>query len=257
MRDLSNMSTELKHVAIIMDGNGRWAKQRSHKRTWGHIRGMQIISHIIDEGCQYHLEALTFYAFSKENWSRPLWEIKTLFDLLKKFLLIEMNRILKKNIYFKIIGDISKLPVDTQKIISSLENQTKNATGLILTFAFSYSGRNEIISALNLFIKDYPNTEISEKILTNYLDCPKIGDVDLLIRTGGNQRISNFLLWQMAYAEFYFTKTMWPSFSRKEFRSILEKVQLRERRFGNIIATDLLQSSVHQAQKNLTLIDHL
>lgn len=220
------------HVAIIMDGNGRWAKARSHPRVWGHVRGSQVVSNIVEEADELGVKALTLYAFSSENWSRPLIEVKTLFNLLRKFLERERQRILANNISFRVIGDISALPESTVKLIQDLEKETEHFDGLKLTFAFGYGGRDEIVQACNQFMKDYPGEPVCEEQLSKYLLRPEIGDVDLLIRTGGDFRVSNFLLWQIAYSELYFTPSKWPEFSRREFRDILFNVASRERRFG-------------------------
>lgn len=243
------MST-IKHVAIIMDGNGRWAQSRSHARVWGHIRGSAIVSNIVEEADELGLKALTLYAFSTENWSRPFNEVTTLFSLLKKFLLREKERIIKNQIRFRVIGDYSNLPEGTKTIITELEELTTDFKGLKLTFAFGYGGRNEIVNAVNSYIKDNPGQKIDETQLGERLFAPETGDVDLLIRTGGDQRISNFLLWQCAYAELFFTETKWPEFNRNEFRTILETCASRERRFGNVKAIASLDESSKVAETN-------
>ncbi|MBL6989373.1 MAG: di-trans,poly-cis-decaprenylcistransferase [Bacteriovoracaceae bacterium] len=223
------------HVAIVMDGNGRWAQDRLHSRAWGHIRGAKVISSIVEEAIDLDIKALTLYAFSTENWSRPLPEIKIIFSLLKKYLIKERAQILNNNIRFNVIGDTSKLPVETNQLIASLEQDTSSSDGLNLTFAFGYGGRAEIISAVNQFIKSTPDkVPMTEEDLTNNLMAPQNGDVDLLIRTGGDQRISNFLLWQVAYAELFFTQTKWPNFNRFEFREICQQFGTIERRFGGV-----------------------
>lgn len=222
----------LKHVAIIMDGNGRWAKQRHRPRLWGHVRGSSLVSKIVEAADDLGIKALTLYAFSTENWKRPEDEINGLFKLLKKFLLKERARLIKNQIQFKVIGDYSKLPVDTINLIKDLEQTTSSFDGLKLSFAFNYGSRKEIIDAVNRCIDNNPNQHLTEEMLNNALYRPEIGDVDLLIRTGGEQRISNYLLWQMAYAELYFTDTKWPDFNIEEFKNIITLVQNRERRFG-------------------------
>lgn len=230
----NNVNNNINHVAIIMDGNGRWAEARSHFRVWGHVRGSSVVSKIVEEADECGVKALTLYTFSTENWSRPEKEIFTLFSLLKKFLLKEKARIIKNKIRFQVMGDISGLPKETQSLVADLENETQDMTGLKLTFAFGYGGRDEIVRGINNFIKENPNKKITEEDFSNYMLKPELGDVDLLIRTGGDQRISNFLLWQSAYAELYFTKTQWPDFTRSEFRSIYNEVSNRERRFGAV-----------------------
>jgi undecaprenyl diphosphate synthase len=240
----------IKHVAIIMDGNGRWAKKRFRPRIWGHVRGSAVVSDIVRSADDLGLKALTMYAFSTENWSRPLEEVSTLFKLLKKFLIKEKVRILANNIQFKVIGEIQSLPLETVSLIREMEDLTKNATGLKLTFAFNYGGRAEIVRAINAFHMSQPDRLMTESDLTNLMYRPETGDVDLMIRTGGEQRISNFLIWQMAYAEMYFTPTKWPDFTPSEFKKIIAHVSNRERRFGNICGEIALVNSVEKAETN-------
>lgn len=239
---------KIKHVAIIMDGNGRWAQARAHRRVWGHVRGSNVVSEIVERSSDLGVKALTLYAFSTENWSRPPLEVKTLFRLLRKFLLKERARILKNKIKFRVIGDISKLPEETKKLIDDLEKETVEFEGLKLTFAFGYGGRSEIVNAVNSLIKE--GGEVTEEAISRAVYAPELGDVDLLIRTGGDQRISNFLLWQAAYAELFFTETKWPEFTSKEYESILEHVEKRERRFGAVCETKSLEDSKDKAQRN-------
>jgi undecaprenyl diphosphate synthase len=242
--------SSIKHVAIIMDGNGRWANQRFRPRIWGHVRGSAVVSEIVQAADDIGLKALTLYAFSTENWSRPVEEVSTLFRLLKKFLLKERQRILANGIKFKVMGEIQNLPVETKKLIHELEEQTKEAKGLRLTFAFSYGSRAEILRSVNQHIQENPGKVMTEQDLASHMYCPETGDVDLMIRTGGEQRISNFLLWQLAYAELYFTPTKWPDFSPNEFFKILDNVAIRERRFGNVSAQSGLDDSIERAEKN-------
>jgi undecaprenyl diphosphate synthase len=242
----------IKHVAIIMDGNGRWAKKRFRPRIWGHVRGSSVVSDIVQAADDEGIKALTLYAFSTENWSRPVEEVSILFKLLKKFLLKERARLLKNNVHFKVIGEINGLPEDTVALIKETEAMTSKATGLKLTFAFSYGGRSEIMRAVNQFQIQNPSKLMTEEDLSSMLYRPECGDVDLMIRTGGEQRISNFLLWQMAYAELFFTATKWPDFTAEEFKNIIEHVSGRERRFGNVSAQISLQKSIEQAECNKT-----
>lgn len=245
----------LKHVAIIMDGNGRWAQQRHHPRVWGHIRGSQRVSQIVEAAVDMQLKALTLYAFSTENWSRPVTEIKILFKLLNKYLKKERLNLIKNNIQFKVIGDISGLDEDTRRIIQDIEQETSLNSGMMLSFAFSYGGRKEIVDAVNRFQLDHPGKMISEQDINHYLYRPEISDVDLLIRTGGDQRISNFLLWQVCYSELFFTETKWPDFNEKEFIDILNLASERERRFGslgesgNLMVSQRIASETHQVFK--------
>jgi undecaprenyl diphosphate synthase len=245
----------VKHVAIIMDGNGRWASTRSHSRVWGHVRGARVVSKIINETESLGVESLTLYTFSTENWARPLKEVKVLFSLLKKFLEIEKARIISHKIRFKIMGDITHLPDETKSLIYELEDVTRNATGLKLNFAFGYGGREELVIAMNRFIEKNPGKKITEEAFQNHLHISEIPDIDLLIRTGGDQRISNFLLWQIAYAELSFTETKWPDFTAKEYRKILLDVSKRERRFGTVSGQETLRNSKVIAKENLELIE--
>jgi undecaprenyl diphosphate synthase len=242
----------IKHVAIIMDGNGRWAKKRFRPRIWGHVRGSGVVSDIVRAADDMGLKALTMYAFSTENWSRPLEEVSTLFKLLKKFLIKEKNRIITNNIKFKVIGEIQNLPHETVELIKEIEALTKDATGLHLTFAFNYGGRAEIVRAVNSFKMEHSDRPMTENDLNNLMYRPETGDVDLMIRTGGEQRISNFLLWQMAYAELYFTPTKWPDFTHSEFKKIIEHVSGRERRFGNVCSQSALEESLEKAESHKT-----
>lgn len=228
------MDLGIKHVAIIMDGNGRWANQRMRPRVWGHVRGSGVVSEIVEAADNYGVKALTLYAFSTENWSRPNDEVGVLFKLLYKFLIKETKRLIKNQVSFKVIGDVSKLPSQTQAIIRELEETTKDFDGLKLTFCFSYGARNEMVYAVNKFIAENPGKQITQADIEKSLMRPETGDVDLLIRTGGEQRVSNFLLWQIAYAELCFTPTKWPDFTPSEFHSILASVSKRERRFGGL-----------------------
>lgn len=228
------MKKAINHVAIIMDGNGRWAKEKFRPRVWGHIRGSNIVTSIVEKASDINLDALTLYAFSTENWSRPEKEVSTLFKLLKKFLIRERDSIKRNNIQFQVIGNIQGLNKETQNLIKELENESKENTGLKLSFAFSYGGRAEIVDSVNTFIRKNPNCEITEESLESYLYRPDTGNVDLMIRTGGDKRISNYLLWQMSYAELFFTDTKWPDFTTIEFEKIINQVSCRDRRFGSL-----------------------
>lgn len=243
----------IKHVAIIMDGNGRWANKRFRPRIWGHVRGSAVVSDIVRAADDIGLKALTMYAFSTENWSRPLEEVSTLFKLLKKFLIKEKARILANNIKFKVIGEIQNLPHETVSLIKDMEALTAHATGLHLTFAFNYGGRAEILRGVNAFHLNYPGRTMTENDLNDLMYRPETGDVDLMIRTGGEQRISNFLLWQMAYAEMYFTPTRWPDFTPSEFKKIIDHVSFRERRFGNVCGQSALEHSMEKAESNKSI----
>lgn len=247
--------SKIKNVAIIMDGNGRWANMRSHSRVWGHIRGSSVVSDIVEEAVDLKLNSLTLYAFSTENWSRPLLEVKTLFNLLKKFLLKEKRRIINNQIQFRVMGDISSLPDATKELIISLEEETKEFKGLKLTFAFGYGGRSEIVNAVNKAIINNPNVEITEQMISENLHVPEVKEIDLLIRTGGDQRVSNFLLWQIAYAELAFTNTKWPEFGRVEFSKIIKDVETRERRFGSVVSEKDLKTTSSMADENKKILN--
>jgi len=249
-------SHSIKHVAFIMDGNGRWAKNRSHRRVWGHLRGAAIIPDLIEESDRLGIEKITLFSFSTENWSRPISEITTLFKILKKFLIKEEKRILNNDICFKIVGSIDRLPLETQEIIIALENKTKNAQGLKLNVAFDYGGRKEIVDAVNSFIGENEKREMKESDLEKFLYENNKQDIDLLIRTGGEKRISNFLLWQLAYAELYFTDTKWPNFTREEYCSIVKSVAKRERRFGYVTESGGRAENDLRSKKNLQIVEN-
>jgi undecaprenyl diphosphate synthase len=247
---------KIEHIAIIMDGNGRWAQKRKRPRVWGHIRGANMVSDIVTAASKSNeIKALTLYGFSTENWARPLPEIKSLFKLLKKFLLKEREKMIRNNIQFEIIGDISKLDDETKDIIHEIEAVTKTNTGLKLSLAFSYGGRQEILDSVNRFIIENQGKPITAEQIESYLYRPEIGDVDLLIRTAGDKRISNFLLWQVSYAELYFSETLWPEFTVDEFEEIILKVSKRERRFGSVgVKEASLDNSFNIAKENITRI---
>jgi undecaprenyl diphosphate synthase len=223
----------IKHVALIMDGNGRWAKQRGLPRIEGHRNGVKRVNEIIDTAVEIGLQAVTFYTFSIENWNRPATEVRALMRILDKYLRSEMNRLHKMNIVFRAVGNIEKLPDNIRKLLSDFEELTKNNTGLILSSALSYGSRAEIVAAVKKIIKNgVSSKDINEKLFESYLYTAGIPDPDLIIRTSGEMRLSNFLLWQAAYSEFYFTETLWPDFGRKEFIAAINEYKGRERRFG-------------------------
>jgi undecaprenyl diphosphate synthase len=226
---------KIKHVAIIMDGNGRWARLKGLPRIQGHREGVKRVNEIVEVSIEKKLKALTFYTFSMENWQRPKVEVNALMRLLSSYLRSEMKRLIDKNVVFRAIGDIKKLPDGVQKLIRDFEILSKNNTGLLLTSALSYSGREEIVNAVKNMLIDHVRPEkVDEKMLESYLYTAGIPDPDLIIRTSGEMRLSNFLLWQSAYAEFYFTGTLWPDFGRDEFISAIKEYQGRERRFGGL-----------------------
>ncbi len=216
-----------------MDGNGRWAKQRGLPRIEGHRNGVKRVNEIIDTAVEIGLQAVTFYTFSIENWNRPMTEVKALMRILDKYLRSEMNRLHKLNIIFRAIGNIEKLPDNIRKLLRDFEELTKNNTGLVLSSALSYGSRAEIVNAVKKIIKDGVRAkDVDEELFESYLYTAGIPDPDLIIRTSGEMRLSNFLLWQSAYSEFYFTEKLWPDFGRKEFIAAIDEYRGRERRFG-------------------------
>lgn len=226
-------NSPLKHLAIIMDGNGRWAEKHGYKRTKGHEKGAEIIRDITTY-CARHktIETATFYAFSTENWKRPKIEIEFLMKLLDRYLGDELDTYQKNGVKFEAIGNISEFSKPLQERIKKTEEITKNNTNLIQILALNYGGRAEITSAVNSLIKEGKQT-ISEEDISSALQTP-YSDIDLLIRTSGEKRISNFLLWQASYAELYFSPTLWPDFTTEELDHILKDYQHRSRRFGGL-----------------------
>jgi len=223
----------IRHVAIIMDGNGRWAKRKGYPRIEGHRNGVKRVNEIIETAVGIGLEAVTFYTFSMENWKRPTAEVNALMRLLYRYLRSEMKRLHGMNVVFRAVGDIERLPVNIQKVAKEFEDLTRHNTGLIVSSALSYGGRTEILNAVKKMIASGVKAEdIDEKVFASYLYTSGIPDPDLIIRTSGEMRLSNFLLWQSAYAEFYFTETLWPDFGREEFINAITEYQGRERRFG-------------------------
>lgn len=225
------------HIAIIMDGNGRWAEMKGKPRVFGHKNGVSSVKEVI-EGCrEIGINYLTLYAFSTENWNRPKMEVRTLMALLVSSLRKELNTLLKNNIKLNTIGNIENLPKRAQVELAEVIEKTKNNTSLTLTLALSYGSREEIVNVIRNISKKVVNNqiaveEINENIINNHLYTFSLPDVDLLIRTSGEKRISNFLLWQIAYAELYFTNTLWPDFRKENLFNAIVNYQQRERRFG-------------------------
>ena len=225
------------HIAIIMDGNGRWAKLKGKPRVFGHKNGVTSVREIIEGCAEIGIKYLTLYAFSTENWNRPKLEVKTLMALLVSSLKKELKNLEKNNIKLTTIGNIEHLPEKAQIELAEVIEKTKNNSSLTLTLALSYGSREEIVNVIKNISEKVVNNqlnieEINEKIINNHLYTFSLPDVDFMIRTSGEKRISNFLLWQMAYAELYFTDTLWPDFRKENlFKAVLE-YQNRERRFG-------------------------
>lgn len=226
-----------KHIAIIMDGNGRWAEKRYLNRIAGHRKGIEAAREVIRSCRELGIQVLTLYAFSTENWSRPKKEIKALMSLLKRSLRSEGKDLIKNNIRLNAIGRIEELPKDVREVLNEIMLNTENNNGMILNAALSYSGRNEIIQAIKKIIRDVQrgnltSQQINEEVFSRYLFTCGLPDPDLLIRTSGELRISNFLLWQMAYTEIYVTNILWPDFAKKDLFDAIADYQGRERRFG-------------------------
>ena len=226
-----------KHIAIIMDGNGRWAKLRNKPRVFGHREGAKSVRKIVEATARLGIKNLTLYAFSTENWNRPKHEVKTLMKLLVSALKRELVLMKKNNIKLNAIGHTDKMPENVQHELQEVLDETKTNTGLVLTLALSYGARQEIQRAIKEISYKVKNNIISvenvdENIINKHLYTQNLPDVDLLIRTSGEVRISNFLLWQIAYAELYFTEELWPDFDETSLLNAITDYQLRERRFG-------------------------
>ncbi|WP_288765378.1 isoprenyl transferase [uncultured Porphyromonas sp.] len=220
-----------RHIAIIMDGNGRWAKQQGNKRTYGHERGVETVRTILKVANELGVKTLTLYTFSEENWKRPQEEVETLMRLLVTAVDNELEELKSNNIRLEVLGNMAELPKEPQEALQRAIHETASNTGCQVVLAINYSGRSELIHAAKQLVKK-GCTEIDEKLFSENLYLPTLSDPDLLIRTGGEYRISNFLLWQLAYTELYFTPTFWPDFGKEElFKAILD-FQQRERRFG-------------------------
>lgn len=223
------------HIAVIMDGNGRWAKNKLLPRLVGHNKGLDSVKKIIECSIKYKIKTLTLYAFSTENWKRPIKEVEGLLKLFSQSISKESKKIHSNDIRLKFIGDVTILSKKLQAKIKKIEKETSRNSSLILNIALNYGGRLDIINSVNNFYKNkIKKIKINEKNITNGLYTKGQPDVDLLIRTGGEQRISNFLLWQIAYAELYFSKKLWPDFNEKVFVDALYFFQNTERKFGSI-----------------------
>jgi undecaprenyl diphosphate synthase len=228
-----------RHIAIIMDGNGRWAKKRMLPRVEGHRRGVKTVDKIVTLCAEMHIEALTLYSFSDENWNRPRSEIDALMKILDQYLNRELDRMMRENIRFNTIGRIHELPSSIQKLIRHSEDVTRNNDGLILTLALSYGGRQEIVDATKNIVRQVQEGSLSIEdidfpVLESSLYTHDLPELDLLIRTSGEKRISNFLLYQMAYTELHYTQVLWPKFTEDDLLKAIIDFQSRERRFGMI-----------------------
>lgn len=236
------MGDELKvpeHVAIILDGNGRWARSKGMPRNYGHIQGAKAVEDMCEIAWNRGIKYLTVYAFSTENWSRPDDEVEALMGLLRNYLKTCIKRAKKNNMCVRILGDKSRLAEDIQKSIYELEQISRDFDGLHFQVAINYGSRDEMLRAVNRIIKDRDaglvgDAKVSTELFESYLDTAGLPAPDLLIRTSGEQRLSNFLLWQLAYAEFYFTDVHWPDFGAEELEKAIEAYNKRERRFGGV-----------------------
>jgi undecaprenyl diphosphate synthase len=217
-----------------MDGNGRWAKDKNLDRIVGHKEGAKSAKKIIETCSNLNIKYLTLYTFSTENWDRPQFEVDSLMALLSGMLNNEIKELERNNIVFRVVGRVEDLPKSVQKIVSNTVERTKNNTGLVLSLALSYGGRQEIIDAMNKILKNKESKIIDEEIVKNHLYFPEMPDPDLIIRTGGEFRLSNFLLWQSAYSEVYISKKNWPDFKEKDLMTALEDFNHRNRTFGKL-----------------------
>ena len=222
----------VKHVAIIMDGNGRWGIKHKNSRNAGHRAGLYAVESVIDECLKINIKYLTLYTFSTENWKRPKKEINYLFNLLMNFLTNKIDNLLKKNIKLKFIGEINKLPIRLRKIIKNSELKTSKNSSLQVNVALNYGSKSELINSIKNIRKK--KIKINEKNIDNNLFTKNIIDPDILIRTGNTQRLSNFMLWQLAYTEIFFEKKLWPDFKSNDFKKILNKFKSIKRNFGSI-----------------------
>jgi undecaprenyl diphosphate synthase len=223
------------HIAIIVDGNGRWAEQHGLPRFEGHLAGIESVRSTIRCLNQYQIKYVTLYGFSTENWNRPKYEVMNLFRLLEEIVDNESQELHKLGVKIRHLGRLEELPQGLQQAINRAIELTKNNTGMTLSLAFNYGGRTEILDAVRAIIAEgVPSQSINEKLFNNYLYTTGLPDVDLIIRTGGELRISNFLIWQASYSEYYFTDVLWPDFGEKEIKKALLSYSQRQRRFGGL-----------------------
>jgi len=227
------------HIAVIMDGNGRWAKERNLPRTMGHRAGMDTIRKIVKESSKLGVRYLTLYAFSTENWKRPEDEVTALMKLVVEFIGKEINELHKNQVVFNVIGDISKLPQVCQESIFSAKEKTKNNKGLTLNIALNYGGRDEIVSGIKKIAQEILDNnikveDIDEQLISNHLYTSGMPDPDIVIRPSGELRLSNYLLWQSAYSEFWFSNINWPDFTERDLHKAISDYQNRNRRFGGV-----------------------
>lgn len=229
----TGLTNRPRHVAIIMDGNGRWAKQRGMPRSAGHRQGTENLRTIIRAAVEFGVEILTIYAFSTENWNRPMREVQLLLRILEMVIDRELTELHGEGVQIRHIGELEGIPPRLQQKVTQACARTKNNTRLILNVAFNYGGRDEIVHAVQQIVDDgIPATDITEELISKYLYTGGLPDPDLIIRTSGEFRVSNFLIWQGSYAEYYYTDVLWPDFGREEFYAALQDYSGRQRRFG-------------------------
>mgnify|MGYP002509712866 CR=1 FL=1 len=236
--DLSELNIP-EHVAIILDGNGRWAKSKHMPRTYGHTVGSKVVERTVEDASDIGIKYLTVYVFSTENWKRSQNEVSMLFSLIERYLRSLIKKSKKNNVRCKVIGRRDNMSSSMLQVINRLEEETKENTGLTFTLAINYGGRDEITRAVQSIAQDVKNGElnvedITESTISNYLDTSGIPDPDLLIRTGGDERLSNYLPWQLTYTEFYFTPVLWPAFTKNDLIDAVIKYNGRDRRFGGV-----------------------
>lgn len=239
------MAKPPRHLAIIMDGNGRWARQRGRSRSMGHIKGTRVAKKIITSCAELGISTLTLFAFSTENWLRPLSEVNLLMKILHRYLAKEADELVAQNIRFSVVGNREKLPDYVREIIVRVEQSTSQCTGMHLVFALSYGARQEITSVVQSIAKDVQSgkiqiSEIDEAFVNSKFWTSEDGDPDLIIRTSGEERISNFMLWQAAYSELVFVPVLWPDFTEQDLLTALEKFSTRERRYGKVDTNEIL-----------------
>lgn len=229
----------LNHIAIIMDGNGRWAQRKGRPRTFGHIQGVRVAKRIVTAARELNIPHLTLYAFSTENWKRPHQEVDVLMRLLFKYLTRERSHMIKQNIKFNVLGQIERLPQDIVKEIVKTQKDTANNTGMTLNLALSYGGREDILQAFKkahelILLGKIRPVDLCEETISGLLETSHIPDPDIIIRTSGEQRLSNFLLWQSAYTELMYTNTLWPDYTKEDFVDAIREFKTRNRRFGTV-----------------------
>jgi len=220
---------KLNHIAFIMDGNGRWGRKRKKGRNFGHIKGVEIVKKVVADAIKFKVPIVTFYVFSSENWKRPRGEITFLFRLIKNYFSKEIESVLKQGIRINILGEINELSQDLKKILKKTENLTKKNKKIIVNLAINYGSKNEIINAVKKMKKKISIKNLERNLYTNSMPNP-----DILIRTGGHQRLSNFMLIQLAYTELFFMKKLWPDFNTRDLKEIINKYKISKRNFGAV-----------------------